>query len=86
MEAAVGRQRALSRLWRDPWVLAPAFAVTGALFMVLQINVMAVTIALVLVHFYLDSLFWAFKQPEVRRAIAPYLTGAGAVPQGSPSQ
>jgi|GEM_PF-1891172 hypothetical protein len=67
-------QRALSRLWRDPWVLVPALVATGALFMVLQVNLMAVTITLVLLHFYLDSLFWAFKQPEVRRAMAPYLT------------
>jgi hypothetical protein len=73
-------QRALSRLWRDPWVLIPALIAGGALFMVLQINLMAVTIALVLLHFYLDGLFWAFKQPEVRRAIAPYLMGTRAKP------
>ena len=71
-------QRALSRLWRDPWVLVPALITGGALFMVLQINLMAVTIALVLLHFYLDGLFWAFKQPEVRRALAPYLVGGHA--------
>lgn len=81
-------QRALSRLWRDPWVLIPALIAGGALFMVLQINLMAVTIALVLLHFYLDSVFWAFKQPEVRRALAPYLVGgrakaAAARPAGS---
>jgi hypothetical protein len=81
-------QRALSRLWRDPWVLIPALIAGGALFMVLQINLMAVTIALVLLHFYLDGLFWAFKQPEVRRALAPYLIGgntkaAAARPTGS---
>lgn len=70
-------QRALSRLWRDPWVLAPALVATGALFMVVQVKLMAVTITLALLHFYLDSLFWAFKQPEVRRAMAPYLTNAG---------
>jgi len=73
-------QRAVSRLWRDPWVLIPALITGGALFMVLQVNLMAVTIALVLLHFYLDSLFWAFKQPEVRRAMAPYLIGARAKP------
>ena len=73
-------QRALSRLWRDPWVLVPALIAGGALFMVLQVNLMAVTIALVLLHFYLDGLFWAFKQPEVRRAIAPYLTGGRGKP------
>jgi len=66
-------QRAVSRLWRDPWLLIPALVAGGTLFMVLQINLMAVTIALVLLHFYLDGLFWAFKQPEVRRAISPYL-------------
>jgi hypothetical protein len=83
-------QRAVSRLWRDPWVLAPALVATGALFMVLQIKLMAATIALVLLHFYLDSLFWAFKQPEVRRAMAPYLTDSGVwpkvgdIPLGSP--
>jgi hypothetical protein len=48
--------------------------------MVLQVNLMAVTIALVLLHFYLDGLFWAFKQPEVRRAMAPYLMGGRAKP------
>jgi hypothetical protein len=71
-------QRAVSRMWRDPWVLFPALLAGGALFMVLQINLMAVTIALVLLHFYLDGLFWAFKQPEVRRAISPYLMAGSA--------
>jgi hypothetical protein len=66
-------QRVLSRLWRDPWALLGAFLAAGMLFLVLQINVMAVTIALALLHFYLDGLFWSFKQPEVRRAMAPYL-------------
>lgn len=27
----------------------------------------------VLMHFYLDGLFWSFKRPEVRDSIAPYL-------------
>jgi hypothetical protein len=34
---------------------------------------MYLTIAFV--HFYLDGLFWAFKDPTVRRSLAPYLTG-----------
>jgi hypothetical protein len=67
-------QRAISRLWRDPWVLLPALIAAGALFLVLQINLVAATITLALLHFYLDGLFWAFKRPEVRLAIAPYLT------------
>jgi len=33
-------------------------------------------ILLALLHFYLDSLFWAFKQPHVRATIAPYLRPA----------
>lgn len=67
------QERILSRLWRDPWVLIPALLAAGALFCVLQINLMAATVALVLLHFYLDGLFWAFRVPEVRRAIAPHL-------------
>ena len=30
--------------------------------------------ALTLVHFYLDGLIWAFRQPFVRRSMGPYLT------------
>jgi hypothetical protein len=35
--------------------------------------------ALVLVHFYLDGLMWAFKKPFVRQSIGPYLTPASHV-------
>ena len=42
--------------------------------MIVQVNFMAATIAVVLLHFYLDGLFWGFKHPEIRSAIAPYLT------------
>jgi hypothetical protein len=37
---------------------------------------------LAFVHFYLDGLFWAFKDPHVRRSIGPYLTSA-PVPAGA---
>jgi hypothetical protein len=30
-------------------------------------------LSLVLVHFYLDGLFWAFKRPEVRGSLGPYV-------------
>ena len=30
--------------------------------------------AMSLVHFYVDGLVWAFKQPYVRSSIGPYLT------------
>jgi hypothetical protein len=75
-------QRWLSKIWRDPWILVPSGLLIGCLFMVLQINFMAVTIALVLLHFYLDGLFWAFSRPVIRNAITPYLTG-GPPPRGT---
>jgi hypothetical protein len=67
-------QRCLSRLWRDPWIFVPSLLTAGALFMIVQVNFMAATIAVVLLHFYLDGLFWGFRHPEIRNAIAPYLT------------
>ena len=36
---------------------------------------------LAFVHFYLDALFWAFRDPHVRRMLAPYLM-QGAVARG----
>jgi hypothetical protein len=35
-------------------------------------------LSLVLVHFYLDGLFWAFKRPEVRASLGPYVMGGRA--------
>ena len=35
-------------------------------------------LSLALVHFYLDGLFWAFRRPEVRQRLGPYLVGARA--------
>jgi hypothetical protein len=64
-----------SRFWRDPRMLGLAFLSTGGLFMLLQLQAMAVSVTLVLLHFYLDGVFWAFRRPEVRRALGPYLTG-----------
>lgn len=62
-------------MWRDPRLMLGLVALTGSLFLLLQINLMAVTIALVLLHFYLDGIFWAFRRPEVRKVLGPYLTG-----------
>jgi hypothetical protein len=66
-------QRCLTRLWRDPWIFFPSLLTAGGLFLLVQISFTAVTITFVLLHFYLDGLFWAFKRPEIRRAISPYL-------------
>ena len=35
-------------------------------------------LAVALTHFYLDGLFWAFKRPEVRVALGPYVMGRAA--------
>jgi hypothetical protein len=78
------RQRLMSRLWHDPRILALAFLSAGGLFMLLQLQVMAISITLVLLHFYLDGVFWAFRRPEVRRALGPYLTGWNAPRAGGP--
>jgi hypothetical protein len=67
--------RYLSRFWRDPRILALGFLSAGGLFMLLQLQAMAVSVTLVLLHFYLDGVFWAFRRPEVRKALGPYLTG-----------
>jgi hypothetical protein len=34
-------------------------------------------LSLVLVHFYLDGLFWAFRRPEVRSSLGPYVLSSG---------
>ena len=31
-------------------------------------------------HFYVDGLFWAFRDPHVRASIGPYLVTSGAAP------
>ena len=68
-------QRLLSRLWRDPRILLLSFVSAGGLFMLLQLQLAAVAITLVLLHFYLDGVFWAFRKPEVRKSLGPYLMG-----------
>ena len=66
-------QRAVGRLWREPKFLVPAFVTVGGLFLLLQLNLIAVTITLVLLHFYLDGIFWAFSRPEIRNSLGAYL-------------
>lgn len=65
----------VARAWRTPRTMAVVFFFVGALFLLLQINLAVVTITLVLLHFYLDGLFWAFRRPEIRKLLGPYLTG-----------
>jgi hypothetical protein len=47
-----------------------------------QASFEALYLLLAFVHFYLDGLFWAFRDPHVRRTIGPYLTGAPAAAGG----
>jgi len=72
---ADAQPRIAAAVWRDWRLVFGIFALCGMLFLLLQLNVMAVTVALVLVHFYLDGVFWAFRRPEVRKSLGPYLTG-----------
>jgi hypothetical protein len=74
-ETGSSAQRLLSRLWRDPRILLLSFLTAGGLFMLLQLQFAAIAITLVLLHFYLDGVFWAFRKPEVRKALGPYLMG-----------
>jgi hypothetical protein len=39
---------------------------------------MTMALSLVFIHFYLDGLFWAFRDPHVRRTIGPYFSPRGA--------
>jgi hypothetical protein len=65
----------VAAIWREPRLVFGLFALTGSLFMLLQLNLTAVAVTLVLLHFYLDGVFWAFKRPEVRKLLGPYLSG-----------
>ncbi len=72
----------LRQMSRSLPVLGGSVAVIGGALFALQLGLrgssgetllQAVLIALALVHFYLDGVFWAFKRPEVRRHLAPLL-------------
>lgn len=83
---APARPAAFARVWRDRWLLGGVFLLGGSLFLLLQLQASAIAIALVLLHFYLDGVFWAFRRPEVRRVLGPYLTGwSGAKPPARPA-
>ena len=75
-------QRALARLSGDTRLLVAAIVGVGALFLVLPRASQMLpwkdayawfSGVIIFLHFYCDGLFWAFKRPEVRKSIAPYL-------------
>ena len=76
------RQRLLGRISSQPLLLVGTIAMIGATFYLAnslstRLGAPMVYIiawnALTLVHFYLDGLVWAFKNPYVRNSIGPYL-------------
>jgi len=75
-------QLALRRLARSLGLLLPALAGIGLGFFLLKelmtrVGYLPVFEAFYLLvaflHFYVDGLFWAFRDPHVRRSIGPYL-------------
>jgi hypothetical protein len=78
-----GRQRLLSWISTKTPLLFLALVSVGVVFYMAQkssdwlgvpISYVILWNSLALVHFYLDGLIWAFKDPFVRKSIGPYLT------------
>ena len=78
-----GHQRLLSTISRNTPLLLLALVSVGSVFYLAEkssawlgvpISYVIVWNSLALVHFYLDGLIWAFKDPFVRKSIGPYLT------------
>lgn len=76
-------QRLLHHLARRPAVLVGALGSVTVSFLLLKLGLRDIGqesyfesfyLLLALVHFYLDGLFWAFRDPHVRRTIGPWLT------------
>ncbi len=78
-----GHQRLLSSIsTRTPLLLLVLLSVGSVFYLAekssgwlgVPISYVIVWNSLALVHFYLDGLIWAFKDPFVRKSIGPYLT------------
>jgi hypothetical protein len=71
----------LARLSTSLPLLLAVMLATGAISLALRLMPVVpiqamytgMLLALVLVHFYLDGLFWAFRRREVRQSLGPYL-------------
>lgn len=75
-------QRWLEKLSCDPRRLLACLMILGALFLAIDrgsrilgmyLSYIIILNSLVLIHFYVDGLVWAFKDPFVRKTIGPYL-------------
>ena len=78
-----GHQRVLSSISTNTPLLLLALVSVGLVFFIAQkssallgvpMSYVILWNSLALVHFYLDGLVWAFKNPFVRKSIGPYLT------------
>ena len=76
-------QRILSAVSKSSPLLAVSLASIGLMFYLAQrgsswlgvpLTYVILWNSLTLVHFYLDGLVWAFKDPFVRKSVGPYLT------------
>ena len=77
------RQKALSAISRKTPLLLLTLVSVGSIFYLAEkssiwfgvpVSYVILWNSLALVHFYLDGLVWAFKNPFVRKSIGPYLT------------
>jgi uncharacterized Tic20 family protein len=78
-----GRQRLLSSISTNTPLLLLTLVSVGSLFFVVELGTRWLGIpvsyiilwnSLALIHFYVDGLIWAFKDPFVRNSLGPYLT------------
>jgi hypothetical protein len=78
-------ERALQALGRRPWLLVGVLAMAGGGVVLANAATLryggrdvfvAFALGTVLLHFYLDALFWAFRDPQVRRSLGPHLLAA----------
>jgi hypothetical protein len=93
-EQGSAAQQALRRLSQGNAALVVALAAVGLGFFAIK-ELLAVAgqaalfdslfLLLAFVHFYVDGLFWAFRDPHVRRSIGPYLTQGAPGPAGAPA-
>jgi hypothetical protein len=79
-----GRERLLGLIGRHPALLGAFLLACGGVFWIGARTITSVGgknayLCLLLssnvIHFYLDGLIWAFRRPDVRNSLAPYLFG-----------
>lgn len=87
-------QRALHLLARSTAALVPTLAAVGLVTFVVKelmgragytVAFEAFYLLVAFLHFYVDGLFWAFRDPHVRRSLGPYLIGGAAPPAELPA-